>query len=457
MSHHTVDLAALTPHLTGDVIAPDHPEYESSRTIFYSGFDQQPAAIVRVADAPDVARVVRFAGDLGIELAVKAGGHSLSGFSLSEGGLVVDLSAMKGIDIDPEARTASAQGGVTTGELTTATAEHGLTIGFGDTGSVGIGGITLAGGIGFLVRKYGLTIDNLLGAEIVTADGEIVTADETTNPDLFWAIRGGGGNFGVVTRFDYRLNPVRQIVGGMMALPATPEAITGLVAVADAAPDEFSAILNVMVAPPIPFVPPELHGKQMVMALMAHVGGAEAAEETLGEIRALAEPLADYVGPIEYTQLFEEPEGEEFHPMAKSHNMFIDELDRADAEKIIDAIGDSPAAMSAVQLRVLGGAAARVPVDATAFAHRQRKIMVNIAGMYMDPSAADATSEWVDRISDALAPGGGDAGYAAFVTEEGEVGAHRAYPEETWDRLREIKRKYDPYNLFHRNHNIPPG
>ncbi|MGW8251708.1 MAG: FAD-binding oxidoreductase, partial [Anaerolineales bacterium] len=259
----------------GRVIAPDDPRYDQARTLFYGGMDRRPAAIVRVADAGDVSRLVTLARQTGLQLAVRSGGHSLAGHSIVDGSVVLDLSSMKALDIDPRNRTAWVETGLTTGEYTAATDTHGLATGFGDTGSVGIGGITLGGGVGYLVRKHGLTIDSLLAAEIVTADGQLLHADEDHYSDLFWAIRGGGGNFGVATRFQFRLHPVGEVIGGMLLLPATAQVIAGFIAEASSAPEELSTIANVMPAPPMPFIPEELHGQLVVMAMMVYAGDVE--------------------------------------------------------------------------------------------------------------------------------------------------------------------------------------
>src|ERR671910_3890697 len=280
-------------NVRGQVILPDDAIYKEARTVFYGGFDRHPAAIVRVKDTSDIARVVSLARESGLELAIKSGGHSLAGHSISEGGIVLDLSGMKNLELDTEGRTAWAQTGLTAGEYTAAVGAHSLATGFGDTGSVGIGGITLGGGAGFLVRKHGLTLDSLLAAEIVTADGELLCVDAETHPDLFWAIRGGGGNFGVATRFKFRLHEVDEIVGGMLILPATPDTIASFIAEAEAAPEELSTIANVMVAPPMPFFPAAAHGKLVIVALMAYAGEVEAGERATAPFRSLAEPIAD--------------------------------------------------------------------------------------------------------------------------------------------------------------------
>src|ERR671912_700684 len=275
-NHTTVSILDLRAVLNGRVISPEDAAYDTVRPVFYGARSRRPALIVRVADATDVSHVVSLARERGLELAVRSGGHTVAGHSSPDGGIVLDPSGMKEKELDVEGRTAWAQTGLTAGEYTTAAAAHGLATGFGDTGSVGIGGITLGGGVGYLVRKHGLTVDDLISAEIVSADGELLRVDAETHPDLFWAIRGGGGNFGVATRFQFRLHEVDQIVGGMLVLPATSDTIASFVAEAEAAPEELSTIANVMTAPPMPFLPPEMHGQLIIMATLVYAGGVEA-------------------------------------------------------------------------------------------------------------------------------------------------------------------------------------
>src|SRR5439155_9258464 len=258
----------LRSRFRGRVIAPADADFDEGRSVMYGGIDKRPAVIVQVADANEIARVVALARDTGLELAIRGGGHSVAGHSVSDGGIVLDLRAMKALDIDAAARTAWAESGLTAREVSVAAAEHGLAIGFGDTGSVGIGGITLGGGVGYLVRKHGLTIDSLLAADVVPADGELLRVDAETHPDLFWAIRGGGGNFGVVTRFKFQLHELDGVVGGILVLPATAESVAGFVAAAQAAPDELSTIANVMNCPPMPFVPQDVVGKVVILAML---------------------------------------------------------------------------------------------------------------------------------------------------------------------------------------------
>jgi FAD/FMN-containing dehydrogenase len=366
---------------------------------------------------------------------------------------VIDLSGMNSIDIDADAKTVWVETGTKAGDFTNATGEAGLVTGLGDAGSVGIGGITLAGGIGFLARKNGLTIDDLLAAEVVTADGEVVEASEESEPDLFWAIRGGESNFGIATRLKLRLHEISEIVGGMMILPASPEVVTGYIEAAQNAPEELSTIGNVMLAPPMPFIPEEVHGKPVLMGLYASVGPVDEAESVFGSFRGLAEPLADMVRPMRYPELYEGPEQEA--AFASGSNFFADALEPSAVEAIFEGLPKSTAMMKAVQLRVLGGATGRVLNDATAFAHRDRGMFVNVAAMYGDASEKQTHDAWTDGLADQLGRNGAG-GYVGFMGEENEETIRAAYPGETWDRLRDLKRRYDPENLFRLNHNIPP-
>ncbi|HEV2875153.1 MAG TPA: FAD-binding oxidoreductase [Thermoleophilaceae bacterium] len=445
----------LADELKGRVIEPGDPDYDGARAVFPGAVDRKPSAIVRVADATDVARVIAHARASGLELAVRSGGHSTAGHSVTEGGIVLDLTDMRALEIDPESRTAWAETGLTAGVYTAAAGGHGLATGFGDTGSVGIGGITLGGGVGFLVRKHGLTIDDLLAAEVVSADGELLYADAETHPDLFWAIRGGGGNFGVATRFKFRLHPVESFVGGILFLPATPDVVASFVAESEAAPEELSTIANVMPAPPLPFLPEEHHGKLVVMAMLAYAGDADDGERAITPFRALATPIADMVRPMTYPEMYP-PDDEEYRPLAVAKTMFVDSFGLGAAETAIERIQASSAMMAVTQIRVLGGAMARVPADATAFAHRGSRIMVNVAALYQSPDELPVHEAWVDGLADELLQDDRGA-YVGFLADEGEGRVRAAYPGPTWDRLRRVKRRYDPDNLFRLNQNIPPA
>jgi len=450
----TIPISKLRGDLRGEVITPEDHGYDDARTVLPGNIDRRPAVIVRPIDVREVATVVSVARDSGSTFAVRGGGHSGPGFGVCDGGIVLDLSAMKALDIDVDDRSAWAEAGLTAGEYTNAAGAHGLATGFGDTASVGIGGLTLGGGIGFLLRKYGMTIDDLLAAEIVTADGEILHVDRETHPDLFWAIRGGGGNFGVATRFRFRLHEVPSIVGGILMLPATPEVITAFLAEAEAAPDELTTIANVMRMPPMPFVPEEHHGALAIFALMAYAGDTEAGERAVAPFRALAEPLADMLRPMSYPEIYM-PDEEDYHPIAVGKTRFTDRIDEAAPATILDRVESSTAMMAVAQIRALGGAMARVPVDATAFAHRGSRFMVTIANVYERVEDTPTHQAWVDELAGALDLDGRGA-YVNFLGEEGEAGVREAYPDPTWDRLRSVKREYDPDNLFRLNQNIPP-
>src|SRR4051794_27401324 len=449
-----VSITDLRDELNGEVVGPEDSGYEEARHVFFRGIDRKPAAVACVAGAEDVARAVTAARDGGLELAIRSGGHSRAGYGTTDGGIVIDLSGLNSLDIDADANTAWVGTGIRAGAYTAATGEAGRVTGLGDSGSVGLGGITLAGGIGFLARKNGLTIDDLLAAELVTADGEIVEVSEDSEPDLFWAIRGGESNFGVATRFKLRLHEISGIVGGMLILPATPEVITGFIEAADAAPEELSTIANIMGAPPMPMIPEEAHGKPVLMGLFAYVGAVDQADSVFAPFRALADSYADMVRPMRYPELYQGPEPEP--QLASGSNFFVDSLGSAGAEAILEELPKSTAMMRAVQLRVLGGAFARVPNDATAFGHRDRKLMVNVAAMYADPNDAETHQAWIDGLAKSLGKNGAG-GYVGFLGAEDEETLRAAYPGGNWERLRALKRRYDPDNLFRLNHNIPPA
>ncbi|MGW8761801.1 FAD-binding oxidoreductase [Streptomyces sp. NPDC055815] len=446
----------LTDEQYGQVIRPGDAEYDAARTVYVGDVDRRPAVILRPRNAGQVARVVTLARETGTEFAVRGGGHSGAGHGVVEGGIVLDLHHLKGLEIDVEARTAWAEAGISAGEYTAAAAEHGLATGFGDSTMVGVAGITLGGGIGFLSRKYGMTIDDLLAAEIVTADGELLSVDERHHPDLFWAIRGGGGNFGVVTRLKLRLHEVDGVYGGIMVLPVTPEILEEFIAEAEAAPEELTTIVNVWTAPPFPFIPAEQHGKPIILAVMCYAGPAEDGEKVIGRFRAIAPPLADMVRAIPYPAMFG-PADPSAHPISAVRNIFIDRVDRATAEAILDRTAASDAITAGVQLRVLGGAIARVPDDATAYPHRQSRIMAHLTAVYADPADADRHEAWVEEFMTAIRQS--DSGsYVNFVVKAGAEDVRETlYPGATGERLARIKAEYDPANLFRSNHNIVPA
>lgn len=444
----------LGSRIRGRVIAPGDAGFDEVRRVFAGWVDRRPEYIVRAADAGDVAEVVADAREAGLELAVRGGGHSAAGYGAVDGGIVIDLRDMRRLDIDEATRTAWAETGLTAGDYSSAAQVRGLATGFGDTASVGIGGITLGGGIGFLSRKYGLTVDDLLAVQVVTAAGRLITADATNHPDLFWALRGGGGNFGVATRFKFRLHEIGRVIGGLLVLPATPEVVASFITAADAAPEELTTIANVMPAPPLPFVPAEYHGRVVLLAQMVHVGPLDEGFRAVAPFRSLARPIADLLRPISYPEIYP-PVEPNFHPIAATRTMFVDAVDSAGVETILDRIESSIPRQRGVQIRVLGGAIARVPDDATAFAHRKRRIMMNVTAVYRRDEDPAPPRAWVDSLWQALQRGK-PAAYVGFLGDEGASRVHEAYPPTTWARLASVKGRYDPTNLFHLNQNIQP-
>jgi FAD/FMN-containing dehydrogenase len=452
-------LTTLAGQLRGALLLPDAHGYDAARRGYNSLHDRRPAVIVRPVDGDDVARALAFASSAGLEIAVRSGGHSLAGYGATEGGLLIDLSAMQAIHIDPAARIAWVEAGTTAGQLTATSGAHGLVVPFGDSPTVGVGGITLGGGVGWLSRKLGLTIDSLAGVEIVTGDGQLVTADEQTRPDLFWAVRGGGGNFGVVTRFRYRLHPIGTVLGGALFLPATHEVIRGVLDLADAAPDELTTISLITRLPPLSIVPPEMHGQLAVLITLVWCGELEAGERLVDRFRALAPPITDLVHPRPYPEMYELiPEAPQWITNI-TYSFAADELDDAAIGSILPQLEESNLAstqsLAAVELRVLGGAISRVPVDATAFAHRQRKLLCSVVAAGFAEADTDRHRRWVQSLSGAiryLAKGA----YLSFLDAADEPRLHETYPDSTYRRLVEVKRRYDPTNLFHRNLNIGP-
>jgi FAD/FMN-containing dehydrogenase len=451
-------IAGLHRTVRGQVLTPGDAGFDDARRVYYGGFaSTRPLVAVRPADAADVAEVLRAALGAGTPLAVRSGGHSLAGHGTVHGGIVLDLSSLDALDVDPETRTAWTGAGVSAGHYTAVAGQHGLATGFGDAATVGIGGLTVGGGIGFLSRRDGLTIDNLLAAEVVTPDGAVRVVDEDHEPELFWGIRGGGGNLGVVTRLRFALHDVSEVTGGLLVLPADPDVVAGVARVASRAPDALGLIANTMTAPPMPFLPDELHGRLIVMLLVAHAGPRAVAEHDLAPLRALAEPLLDALAPIPYTALFEDDPPADAHPAAVTRTMFRSSFGTAEAAAAIDGLRRSTADMAVVQIRALGGAIARVPSDATAYAHRSQELMVNVAAMTMDPDALAPHLAWADELAAELHEPGNDGAYVNFLGAEGPDRTRAAYPGATWDRLARLKRRYDPTNLLSRNQNVAPA
>ncbi|MCB9490891.1 MAG: FAD-binding oxidoreductase [Dehalococcoidia bacterium] len=449
---------ALRAGILGTVVTPDHPDYEEARQVVSIAVDRHPAAIVRCAGTEDVAFTVRFARERGIEIAPRSGAHSGLGHSSIDDAIVIDMGGMRGINIDPVSRTAVVQPGVTSEDLAGPAAAYGLALTTGDTGSVGIGGLTVGGGIGWMARKYGLTIDNLLAATVVTAEGEILRTSVEEHPDLFWAIRGGGGNFGIITDFTFQLAPNGMVHGGVIVLPATPEVLRGYLDYAPEAVDDLTTISFLMAAPPAPFIPEDRIGEIVLLVGVTWTGALDdvaARDAALAPIRALATPIADTVEAIPYPVMFVyTAEGTKRHGAA-IRTMFGDDLEDAQIEAVIEAMKAASSPFNMIQIRGMGGAIARVPADATAFAHRDARIMLTVLGIWYDPEDDGATHRaWASSLWEQLAPASRGA-YVNFLQDDAEERLPEAY-RGVLERLRSVKAQYDPENVFHYNANVRP-
>ena len=433
-------LAALATLAPGRVTTPG-PGFDPGALVAFDPGAVTPAVVVRPRNAAEVAQILPMATEAGLPVAVRAGGHSYSRRSLVHGGVVLDLGGLDAVHIDADVRTGRAGGGVTAGRYTTVAAEHGLATGFGDTGSVGVGGLTLGGGIGFLSRRYGLTVDDLLGADVVTADGRLLVVDDEHEPDLFWALRGGGGGLGVVTELRFRLHEVASITQGMLFFEPDAGLLAALVGHLSEAADELASMVNVMVAPPVPFLPPELHGRPVIMALLVHSGDAADGERLVGEVRDMAPTLLERVVQVPYTAVLG-PFGFKGFGVVTGAG-FADEFGPERAARAVDAVTSGRQVV--VNLRPMGGAIARVAPDATAFAHRDRRLMVVVSALAPDQATADLAAPAVDDLSAALSDG--PYGYVNFLRDLPDA-AERAYPAATLQRLTAVKAVYDPGNLF---------
>ncbi|MFJ4986883.1 FAD-binding oxidoreductase [Streptomyces sp. NPDC088732] len=448
----------LRERVRGQVITPGSEDYDRARTVRNAMIDKRPAAVVRCAGADDVRAVVDFARDNGLELAVRGGGHSVPGFGTCDGGVVADLSPMRAVRVDPRTRTARAEGGATWDDFNTATHAHGLATTGGIVSTTGVGGLTLGGGIGYLSRALGLSCDNLVSADVVTADGNLVVASGKEHEDLFWALRGGGGNFGAVTAFVFRLAPLTDVYGGLM-LYEMDHAATVLRAYRDAiaaAPERLCVFPAFHIAPPLPFIPEDRHGDRFVALVACWTGPPEEGERVLRPFRDAAPVAAEHVGPMPYpvmNSLFDAilPPGLQHYWKAA----FAAELtDEALVAHVAHAPG-LPAVNTAVHIYPIDGACHRVAPDATAFAYRDASFAAVIAGMWPDAAANDANIAWVRGYYEAIAPHSQEGGYVNFMAGD-DQGRVRANYRGNHDRLVEVKRAWDPGNLFHLNQNIRP-
>jgi FAD/FMN-containing dehydrogenase len=442
-----VDSPILTEHTEG---------YDAARKVQAATVDARPYAIVKAQTAEDVAATVDFARELGFPLAVRSGGHSIGHYSMVDDAVVIDLSTMKRIAVDPAPAIAKVQAGATSGDIVAAAQPHGLALTTGDTASVGIGGLTTGGGVGFLARAHGLTIDNLLSAEVVLADGRIVTASKHEHPSLFWAIRGGGGNFGIVTEFTFQLARVDSVLGGILVLPATRETVRGYLDVSTSAPEGLTTIAFIMHAPPAPFIPDDRIGEVMLGILTVWTGDPAAGQQALAPMRALAEPVADTIGPMPYGEIYRYTDHQNMPHAASIRQMFADDLSDRAIDEMLAAVAASTSPFSLINLRGLGGALDKVAPAATAYAHRGRKYFVAVIGLWLDPTEDGAPhTAWTADLWEKIR-GEGAGVYVNFLEREGDARVREAYPGSTYERLVDVKTVYDPENLFQFNQNIKP-
>ena len=457
----TIEVDQLRAAFRGPVLLPTDQDYDAARAIWNGAIDRCPACIARCTGVADVVAAVRFARERELLVAVRSGGHGVGGHALCDGGLVIDLSPMKGIRVDRLARTARAQAGVLWGELDRETQLYGLATVGGIVTHTGIAGLTLGGGIGWLMRKHGATVDNLLSVDLVTADGEVLRASEDENPDLFWGVRGGGGNFGIVTSFEYRLHPVGPVVLGGPIFHPLEDAREVLhfyrEFIADA-PDDLTTIFELSVAPPLPSLPDEVHGKPVVMVGACYAGSPDEGAEVLRPLKAFGGPIVDLLEPKPYAALqsmFDPSVPHGWHRFWKS--VELPPLTDGAIDTLVEYAAAQTSSRSYCIVFQLGGALARVNDDATAFSQRNTAHNVVINAVWTeDDSDGERHVGWAREFFSALQPHAGRHVYVNFLGDEGAERVRQAYGDRKYDRLTALKRTYDPTNVFRLNQNIEP-
>jgi hypothetical protein len=463
VSERELDPAALREleaSFTGDLVRPGEPTYDEGRAVWNGSISRSPALIAHCAAEADVGAAIAFARRTELPLAVRSGGHSFPGLSVCEGGIVVDLRRMSDVHVDPDARTARVQAGTLLGELDHATQEHGLAVPAGIVTHTGLSGLTLGGGIGWLTRKYGLTVDQLVGARLMTATGETVTANDDENPDLFWGIRGGGGNFGVVTEFEFRLNPVGpHVLAGPIfwRMEDSPDVLRFYRDWVAEAPDDLMTIIIHRKAPPLPFIPTELHGELVVGVVCCYAGPVDDGERAIKPLREFGSPVLDACAPkpfLEHQGMFDAsyPHGWWYYMRACDVAELTDEVIDTTVEHALRI--SSP--RTAFPIWNLGGAMTDIGEDETAFHGRQARYEFNITAATDTEDGFDAEREWVRSFWTALEPQHSSV-YVNFLMDEGSDRVRAAYGDTKYERLRALKREYDPENLFRLNQNIPPA
>ena len=448
----------LREQVRGDVITEDDPRYDEARTVYNAMIDKRPSVVVRPRGAGDVMAAVGFARDKDLDLSIRGGGHSVPGFGTNDDGVVIDLSSMRGVRVDPQAKTARAEGGATWGDFNHATHAFGLATTGGIISTTGVSGLTLGGGIGYLSRAFGFSCDNLVSADVVTAEGSFLIASEKENEDLFWALRGGGGNFGVVTSLEFRVHPVKDIYGGPMffELEHAADIIKFFGEFIADAPEQLGGFPAFQIAPPLPFIPEDRHGDTFCAIVACWAGPIEAGEGAIKPLREVAPVVAEHVGPMPYPALNSAFDG--LVPPGLQHYWkanFVRELTDDVIAAHVEHGSAVPTVNSTVHFYPIDGACHRVGPDETAFGHRDAGFAPVIAGMWPDPSDNDKNIKWVRDYYKATAPHSEEGGYVNFAADD-DQGRVSANYGANYGKLVEVKRKYDPDNLFHMNQNIDP-
>jgi FAD/FMN-containing dehydrogenase len=452
------EIAALRGALRGTVCLPDDSYYDTVRSVWNAMIARRPAMIIQAAGAADVIQTVKFARERGSALAVRGGGHNIAGNAVCDGGIMLDLSRMRSVHVDPVARRARVEGGALLGDVDKETQAFGLTVPVGINSTTGIAGLTLGGGFGWTSRKLGLSIDNLVSVDVVTADGQLQRADAEQHADLYWAIRGGGGNFGVATSFEFKLHELGpEIVSGLLVHPldAAPSLIPQYRRLTAAAPDELTCWLVLRKAPPVPFIPAEWHDKEVLIIALCYCGGVGEGQDAAAPVRALGKPIVDLVQPHPFVGW-----QSAFDPLLipgarnywKSHD-FTDFSDAA-ASIIVEAVRRLPSDECEVFVAHLGGQVSRVASDATAFSRRDVQFIVNVHTRWREPAQDKACIAWARGLFDALTPHAAGSVYVNFMPEDEADRVPGAYGV-NYDRLVAIKKRYDPQNMFRLNQNIP--
>ena len=452
-------ITKLKNNLNGKVVLPEDPHYEEDRRIWNAMINKRPAAIVKCADADDVAPTIAFARENGLEISIRGAGHNIAGNSLCDGGITIDFSGMRNVRVDTVKKRAYVEPGATLGDFDKAVQAHGLTTPVGINSTTGIAGLTLGGGFGWLTRKYGLTIDNLVSAEVITADGKKITASGNSHPDLFWAIRGGGGNFGVVTRFEFTLYPVGpEILAGLIVFPFSQakQVLLQYREFIKTMPLELNVWIVLRQAPPLPFLPENVHGKEVVVLPIFYVGEIAEGEKLIQPLRGFGNPHGEHIGPQPYTQWQQAFDGL-LTPGArnywKSHN--FTELADGVLDLMIEYAGRLPTLQCEIFLGLLDGVSNDVSADATAYGPRDAKFAMNVHSRWDSETQDEKCITWAREFFKASAPYASKGAYVNFMTEEEGARVEAAYAS-NYDRLRQMKRLYDPDNFFHLNQNIKP-